>query len=99
MKIEQVLDHNARQRVSSKPSLDHLRVYEADGEGGHIVEHQMDRYGSEDAERHVFEAPTGAKPKLPAGHVLTHIAEAMNIPHETMAETGESEAHANPAAE
>jgi hypothetical protein len=65
-----------------KPMLDHLRVYEGDGKsGGHIVEHQMDRYGSDGAERFPFGKHTGPKPMLPAGHVLAHIAQHMNIPH------------------
>lgn len=83
--LSEVMDHNAamRKERAKKPQLDHLRLYEAENEG-HIVEHHMDRYGSSEPERHVFEEHDGPKPKLPEGHVLQHIAKNMHIDHEVM---------------
>ena len=79
----EALDHGAAHMRQRKPELDHLRVYEAENDG-HIVEHHMDRYGSSEPERHVFEEHDGPKPKLPDGHVLHHIAVHMHIPHEVI---------------
>jgi hypothetical protein len=88
-KLEEVLDHNARRRKEPKPELDHLRVYESDN-GGHAVEHHFGPYGSADEELHTFPKPVG-KPSLPKGHVLTHIAKAMHIPHEVVSAEKEVE--------
>lgn len=69
---------------TKKPELDHLRVSEAEN-GGHIVEHHFGHDGGyKEPETHVFGEHDGAKPKVPDGHVLHHIAKMMNIPHEVM---------------
>ena len=92
MHFAEALDHNAavRKGRNSKPVLDHLRVEEAEN-GGHVVEHHFESgMGAyHEAETHVFSKPLNgaAKPELPAGHVLTHIAKHLGIPHEVIGKT------------
>lgn len=94
MQYAEVLDHNAAMRKSrgKKPMLDHLRVEEAEN-GGHVVEHHFENSSSmggyKEPETHVFSKPVDgdAKPELPEGHVLHHIAKHMGIPHEVMGKT------------
>lgn len=95
MKIAEVMDHNVRRRnVGARkgdPKVQSLHIEEG-AEGGHVVEHHFAGPEYKEAEKHPFPASTD-KIKLPANHVLTHIATHMNIPHEvTNAERGLKEA-------
>ena len=85
----ETLDHNAAMRrgAGKKATLGHLRIEEAEN-GGHVVEHHFESGSGayQEPKTHVFSAHSGAKPQLPEGHVLHHIAKAMNIPHEVMGE-------------
>ena len=87
----ETLDGNAAMRRgrNKKPVLDHLRMEEAEN-GGHVVEHHFESgNGYHEPETHVFSKPLDgdAKPQLPEGHVLTHIAKHMGIPHEVIGKT------------
>lgn len=85
MNYGEALEHGAQARKSAgkKPQLRNLQMEEAEN-GGHVIEHHFESNGGpyKEPETHVFAKPEGAKPKLPKGHVLAHIAEHMNIPHE-----------------
>lgn len=90
----EALDHNAAMRKSrnSKPVIAHLRIEEAENEG-HSVEHHFESGAGtyHEPKTFVFGKHDGAKPKLPEGHVLHHIAKHLNIPHEVMGAEKESE--------
>lgn len=83
----ETLDHNAAMRrgKNSKPVLAHMRIEEAEN-GGHSIEHHFESGSGmyHEPKTFVFGKHAGPKPKLPAGHMLTHIAENMGIPHEVM---------------
>jgi hypothetical protein len=97
MQYSEVLDHNAAMRKGrgKKPALDHLRVEEAEN-GGHVVEHHFESSTGayKEPEKHVFSKPLDgdAKPQLPEGHVLLHVAKHLGIPHEVIGQT-----HAKPS--
>ena len=86
----EALDHNAavRKGRNSKPVLDHLRIEEAEN-GGHVVEHHFESGTGayHEPETHVFAKPASAKLQLPEGHVLTHVAKHLGIPHEVIGKT------------
>ena len=86
----ETLDHNAavRRGRSAKPTLSHVRIEETKS-GGHIVESHFEsgNGGYREPEKEAFENPSGAKPQLPEGHVLHHIAKLMAIPHEVIGKT------------
>lgn len=98
MKATEAMDHLAGQRRANRAggaaTLRHLQISEAENDG-HVVEHHYENSGPgayKEPVTHVFAAHDG-KVKLPAGHVLTHIAKHMNIPHEvTNKERGIAEA-------
>jgi hypothetical protein len=82
-------------RATEKPKmpakeLEHIRVSEAEN-GGHLAEHHFSNF-EHPPEQNVF-AAGGAKPMLPKGHILQHIAEHMHMPHSVIEEQSES-AHA-----
>lgn len=86
----ETLDHNAavRRGSKSKPALSHVRLEEAEN-GGHSIEHHFESGNGNyhEPKTFVFGKPEGARPQLPEGHVLTHIAEHLGIPHEVIGKT------------
>jgi hypothetical protein len=87
MNYPEALEHSAAVKRSqkSKPVLSHIQIEEAEN-GGHSVEHRFENNGPgyHEPKTFVFGKPEGAKPQLPKGHVLQHVAEHMGIPHEVM---------------
>src|SRR5579859_2271376 len=93
MHFVEALDHNAavRRGAKAKPVLAHVRIEEAEN-GGHSIEHHFESGAGayHEPKTFVFSKPEGAKPQLPKGHVLAHIAEHLGIPHEVIGkESGE----------
>ncbi len=90
----EALDHNAavRRGRNAKPVLAHIRIEEAENEG-HSVEHHFESGAGtyHEPKTFVFGKHEGPKPKLPEGHVLTHVAEHMGIPHEVIGKSAEEE--------
>ncbi len=80
----------ARSSKGPPKELDHLRVSEAEN-GGHLIESHFTHY-EHPAEQHVFgpHEDGDAKPMLPKGHPLEHIAKAMHMPHSVIEEKNES---------
>lgn len=85
MNYAESLEHGAavKRGRNTKPTLAHIRIEEAEN-GGHSVEHHFESGGGayHEPKTFVFGKPEGAKPSLPKGHILQHIAEHMGIPHE-----------------
>lgn len=83
----ETLDHNAAMRRgrASKPVLAHVRIEEAENDG-HSVEHHFESGTGtyHEPKTFVFGKHEGPLPKLPKGHILTHLAEHLGIPHEAM---------------
>jgi hypothetical protein len=82
-------------RMTEKPKppkkiLENIRMSEAEN-GGHMAEHHFTSF-EHPPEQHVFGMPADgdAKPMLPKGHILQHVAEHMHIPHTVMGEQEES---------
>src|ERR1035441_4177930 len=75
--------------------LESIRISEAEN-GGHLAEHHFASF-EHPPEQHVFSAPGEgmAKPVLPEGHILHHIAKEMHIPHTVMGAKEESAKEAN----
>jgi hypothetical protein len=79
-----MLDHNMRS--GAKMDMHHMHMMKT-GEG-HVIEHHT--AGHEIAHSQKFPHFSGPAVSLPEGHVLTHIAKHMGIPHEIVA-GGEAE--------
>jgi hypothetical protein len=81
-RYEEMLSAPRPRARQPKAELDHIQV-KAGEDGGHIVTHHMEHNGGpwEEPKAYPFAEHEGPKPQLPEGHVLLHIAKAMDMPH------------------
>jgi len=85
------MDVRGNKKVEKPKVLDSLRLSEGEN-GGHIAEHHFEHY-EHAPEKYPF-AASSEKVELPKGHVLTHIAEHLHIPHSIAGEKAEHESKA-----
>ena len=88
MRMDEAIEHNAavKRGRNTKPILGRLEMEKTvvDGKDGHkVTRHFNNESGAyHQPESQSFSKHDGPLPQLPKGHVLQHIAEHMDIPHE-----------------